>query len=108
MDKIRQYEGSRKKHNLNRWIYSSTRINYDFSATFILSDFIYIYFHTVFSEKQISNTFLHNIYDSKRSIHMKTYLLRILNKREVLSRFFGKSNIFKYIFSRARHVLMTF
>ena len=26
-----------------------------------LSDFIHIYFHTVFSEKQIPNTILHNI-----------------------------------------------
>ena len=32
-----------------------------FSATFIQSDFIPIYFHTVFSEKQIPNTILHNI-----------------------------------------------
>ena len=31
-----------------------------------------------------------------------------LNKREVLSRFFEKSNIFKYIFPRAKIVLMTF
>ena len=30
--------------------------DYVFSATFLLSDFINIYFHTVFSEKQIPNT----------------------------------------------------
>ena len=41
---------SRKKYNPNN------------PATFILSDFIHIYFHTVFSEKKlIPNTFLHNI-----------------------------------------------
>ena len=31
-----------------------------------------------------------------------------LNKREVLSRFSEKFNIFKYFFPRARHILMTF
>ena len=38
-----------------------TYLDYVFSATFILSDFIHIYFHTVFSEKQILNKILHNI-----------------------------------------------
>ena len=33
-----------------------TYLDYVFSATFILSDFIHIYFHAVFSEKQILNT----------------------------------------------------
>ena len=50
-----------------------------FSATFILSDLIHIFFHTVFSEKkyQIHSYITFYMNDSKRSIDMKTYLLRI-------------------------------
>ena len=43
---------------------------------------------------QIQSYTTFNMADSKRSIYKKTCVF--LNKREVLSRFFGKSNIFKY------------
>ena len=59
---------------------------------------IHIYFHNVLSEKK-PNTILHNIYRrwfQTISIYMKTCCV-FLNKWEVLTRFFGKSNIFKYV-----------
>ena len=52
--------------------------------------YIYIYIY----EMQSYMTF--NMDNSKRSIHKKTFCCVFLNKREVLSRFIGKSNIFKY------------
>ena len=51
------------------------------------------------AEKQIANTILHdiNMDDSKLYIWKLTCHCVFLNKREVLSRFFGKFNIFKYV-----------
>ena len=50
-----------------------------FSATFILSDFNPYLLSYCFSENkfQIQSYITFNMDDSKRSIHMKTYLLRI-------------------------------
>ena len=72
-------------------------MDYVFSATFIRSDFIHIYFHTVFSEKQIPNKiFLTWMIANDLFIWKLTCWCVFLNKREVLSRFFEKSTIFKY------------
>ena len=56
-----------------------TYLDYIFSGTSTLSDFIQFYFHTVFSKNkyQIYSYITFNMDDSKRSKHMKTYLLRI-------------------------------
>ena len=59
---------------------------------------IRIYFHTVLSEKQIPNI-QHLTWMIPNDLYIGKLICRcvFLNKREVLSRFFGKSNIFKYV-----------
>ena len=54
MDRIRQYEVSRKTHNPNREIYYDVKSTLTFR--FHQPSSIDIYFHTVFSEKKQTNT----------------------------------------------------
>ena len=86
---------NKKKHNPNRWIY------YDVKLTSYCQILIHIYFHTVLSEKTNTkyNLTRHLTWMIPNDLYIWKLTCRcvFLNKREVLSRFIGKSNIFKYV-----------
>ena len=69
---------------------------------FLLSSYcwilIHIYFHTVLSEKQVPNTILHDGW-LQNDLHIWKFTCRCVfpNKQEILSRFFVKYSIFKYV-----------
>ena len=114
MDKIRQYEGIRKKHIPNRILTFTFRFQYHHRLYIIIYSPISIMFFLVLPHCRILSKFTFilsfrkikyqirsyitfNMDDSKRSIHMKTYLFAYFSINGLFFfRFFGKTNIFKY------------
>ena len=79
-----------------------TYLDYVFSATFLLSDFNpYLLSLCPFGKTNTKYNLTRHLSwtTSKRSTYIGKFTCRcvFLDKREVLSRFFGKSNIFKYV-----------
>ena len=84
-------------YTLNKFTY----LDYVFLLSSYCQILIHIYFHNVLSEKQTPNTFLHDIKHGWLQNVVYTWkvtcLCVFLNKREDLSRFFGKCGIFKCV-----------
>ena len=78
-----------KKHNPNRWIYYDVKSTLTFRFQSPSSGLGY-------QNSSHSDGCLLRWQEQMRNIQRKDTCCVLLNKREVLSRFFGKSNIFKY------------